>query len=91
MQHPLLNEASPHYEIFDGLEGIRVIEGVLSIDELMAACKFNILKYQLRLGKKGEPLAIRDDLKKIDTYKQYLEYLKRKKADQEVGVGGDNR
>jgi len=53
MNHPLKNPKSPHYHIYDGLEGIEVIERVLSKEELISACKFNILKYQLRLGKKG--------------------------------------
>ena len=75
MSHPLKNGASKHYEIYDGLEGIEVIESVLNKDELIAACKFNILKYQLRLGKKGDSETVKADLKKIKTYKEYLESL----------------
>ena len=75
MNHPLKNSESPHYAIYDGLEGIDVIENVLTTEELIGACKFNILKYQLRLGKKGSLETVQSDLKKIATYQAYLRHL----------------
>jgi hypothetical protein len=60
--HPLKDENSKHYEIYDGLESIDVIENQLTKEELIGFAKGNILKYQLRFGKKSNT----DDLKKIE-------------------------
>ena len=77
MSHPLKNPNSPHYQLWSGAESIEVIENYLSTDELIGACKFNILKYRLRIGKKGNP---ESDLKKIKTYDDYLAFLQAKRG-----------
>ena len=72
MEHPLKNPNSRYYEIIDGIESIDVMEGVMKGSELKGWCKGNILKYQLRLGKKD---SVESDIAKIATYKAYFEYL----------------
>tara|TARA_R110002012_G_scaffold85583_1_gene213410 strand:+ start:826 stop:1227 length:402 start_codon:yes stop_codon:yes gene_type:complete len=70
----LKNPKSTYYEIFKGLESIDVIEKILTKEELIGAMKYNILKYQLRLGKKD---GIENEIEKIKDYKSALEkYLK---------------
>lgn len=60
-----------HYELWPGAEAFDVMKATLSQEEFIGFLKGNILKYQLRLGKKkGEP--IEKDLQKINTYKQIL-------------------
>ena len=75
MTHPLLNPDSPHYQLWSGKESIEVIESTLSTEELISGCKFNILKYRLRIGKKDD---IEKDMQKIKTYEAYLAYLQQK-------------
>ena len=70
----LKNPKSTYYEIFKGLESIDVIEKILTKEELIGAMKYNILKYQLRLGKKD---GTKKEIEKIKDYKSALEkYLK---------------
>ena len=70
----LKNPKSKYYQIYSGLESIDVIEKILSKEEIIGAMKYNILKYQLRLGKKDN---IKNEIEKIKDYKQALEnYLK---------------
>lgn len=68
----LINEKAKHYEILPGLESIDVIKRVLTKEEYIGALKFNILKYQLRLGKKD---SIEKDQEKIQDYLRELEAI----------------
>lgn len=71
MTHPLINPESKHYKQ-DGKQSIQDIEDELSVDEMIGACTFNIMKYTLRLDTKGQKEA---DLKKIQTYQDYKDLL----------------
>ena len=71
-KHPLKNEASKHYELWKDLEVIELIEKVLTKEELIGACKFNILKYRLRVGNKDDELK---ELSKVKDYENYLKFL----------------
>ena len=73
--HPLLNASSTHYNMFDGLEAIEVLEAVMTTDELKAWCRGNIYKYRLRLGNKDD---VSGEVKKIRTYEAYYKYLENK-------------
>jgi len=73
--HPLLNPDSNHYNMFDGLESIEILEAVMTTKELMAWCRGNIYKYRLRLGNKDD---VSKEVKKIQTYEAYYKYLKAK-------------
>ena len=73
--HPLKNPESTHYDIWRGLEAIEIVESVLSHEELVGWAKGNILKYRLRVSKKGDEKDWISDLKKIKTYEKYLAYL----------------
>lgn len=70
--HPLKNKASKHYELWNDLEVIELIEKVLTKEELIGACKFNILKYRLRIGNKDDAVK---ELQKIKDYENYLSFL----------------
>ena len=60
-----------HYELWPDFEALDVMRATLSQEEYLGFLKGNILKYQLRLGKKeGEP--VEKDLQKINTYKQLI-------------------
>ena len=72
MQHPLINPDSKHYDSSDREPAILELEKKLTVDEMIGACKFNIHKYEYRLDKKGQKYS---DMKKIQTYKNYLNYL----------------
>jgi len=69
--HPLINKDSAHYDI-DEKSAIEILEGLLTVTEMMGFCKANIFKHEYRKHAKGQ---IRSDEKKIDTYKKYLELL----------------
>ena len=77
MKHPLLNENSKHYQMFDGTEAIEILEAIMSTEELMAWCRGNIYKYRLRLGNKDTDTSVSDS-NKIQTYEAYYKYLKAK-------------
>ena len=81
--HPLLNPDSKHYNMFDGLESIEVLEAIMTTTELMAWCRGNTYKYRLRLASKEKDGTIMEgvlsDVKKIQTYESYYKYLKDKK------------
>lgn len=64
------NDASTHYELWKGLEAIDVIKSVLTTDEYRGFLKANILKYQLRLGKKDN---IEKEQEKIRDYRRELD------------------
>lgn len=74
-KHPLKNKSSKHYELWKDLEVIELIEKVLTKEELIGACKFNILKYRLRIGNKDDELK---ELQKIKDYENYLKFLESK-------------
>ena len=60
-----------HYELWDGTDALDIMAATLSYHEYIGFLKGNILKYQLRLGKK-EGESVEKDLQKIETYKQIL-------------------
>ncbi len=77
MKHPLINEASTHYD-----NAIAGLEDQLTVDEMIGACKFNIGKYFARLGKKtvkkearlAKNLSLYDeDFREIEKNKDFLE------------------
>jgi len=72
MLHPLINPESTHY-VKDGRQSIQDIEEELTVAGMIAACTFNIMKYELRLDAKGQK---ESDLKKIQTYKNYRDLLR---------------
>lgn len=65
-----------HYLIFKGLEALGVIKNSLSFEEFRGFVKGNILKYQLRLGKKD---LIENETKKIKYYQNILIELEKEK------------
>lgn len=69
--HPLINPESKHY-VHDGKQSIFEIEESISVDEMIGACTFNIMKDRRRLETKGQKSA---DLKKIETYRNYRDLL----------------
>lgn len=69
--HPLLNEASSHYEK-DKRVAIQEMEKELNVFEMIGYCKGNVLKYEFRKELKG---ALEADEKKIETYQNYLKEL----------------
>ena len=58
-------EENKHHLLWGDFESIEVIQGVLSPEEYIGFLKGQVLKYQLRLGKKD---SIEKDLKKIKDY-----------------------
>ena len=74
-KHPLKDPKSSHYEIIDGIDSIDIMEKIMSTDELIGWAKGNVLKYQLRLGKKDNP---EQEIAKIKRYQDYYNYLKGK-------------
>ena len=63
------NQKSKHYELWEGFEAIDVIKLVLTDEEYKGFLKGNILKYQLRLGKKDD---VSKEIEKIEDYKREL-------------------
>ena len=63
------NPNSKHYELWENFEAIDVIKLVLTDEEYKVFLKGNILKYQLRLGKKDE---VSKEIEKIEDYKREL-------------------
>ena len=63
------NPNSKHYELWEDFEAIDVIKLVLTEEEYRGFLKGNILKYQLRLGKKDE---VSKEIEKIEDYKSEL-------------------
>lgn len=67
------NPNATHYEIWNGLEAIDIIKNTLSKDEYIGYLKGNILKYQLRVGKKTTDYeGISKDLEKLKDYQNEL-------------------
>ena len=75
MSHPLINENSKHYSMFDGREAIERLEQMFSVEELKAWAKISAFKYRLRVGHKGESTDWMLDIKKIKTFEDYYKYL----------------
>jgi hypothetical protein len=71
VKHPLINRNSSHYDA-GGKPAISILEREMSIQELIAWCKGNIRKYQLRRNYKGQ---YESDLKKEETYREYMLFL----------------
>ena len=63
------NQKSKHYELWENFEAIDVIKLALTDEEYKGFLKGNILKYQLRLGKKDE---VSKEIEKIEDYKSEL-------------------
>lgn len=66
------NEKSKHYEIWKDFEAIDVLKNCLNLEEYVGFLKGNILKYQLRLGKKDD---VSKELEKIKDYKNELDFI----------------
>lgn len=63
------NINATHYELWNGFEAIDIIKNTLSKDEYIGYLKGNILKYQLRLGKKDN---VEKEKEKIKDYQNEL-------------------
>ena len=69
MENKVKNESISHYELWEGNEAIDVIKRILSKSEYIGFLKGNILKYQLRLGKKDN---VEKEMIKIEDYTREL-------------------
>ena len=65
----LKNLKAVHYNLWLDTDSIDIIKAKLTEEEYIGALKYNILKYQLRLGKKD---CIESDMEKIEDYKREL-------------------
>ena len=72
----LKNPKASHYNLWLDTDSIDIIKSNLTQEEYIGALKFNILKYQLRLGKKD---CIESDMEKIEDYKRELNSILGKK------------
>lgn len=72
------NPSSTHYHLWDGMESIDVIKKTLTLYEYVGWLKGNILKYQLRMGKKDD---VEKEKLKIKTYQDELNYILRSERD----------
>lgn len=63
------NINATHYELWNGFEAIDIIKNILSKDEYIGYLKGNILKYQLRVGKKDN---VEKEKEKIKDYQNEL-------------------
>ena len=63
---------SKHYELWHDLEAIDIIKNTLTKDEYIGFLKGNILKYQLRLGKKDN---VEKEMEKIKDYQNELNMI----------------
>ena len=66
------NPNSKHYELWQDLEAIDIIKNTLTKDEYIGFLKGNILKYQLRLGKKDN---VEKEMEKIKDYQNELNMI----------------
>lgn len=69
MENKAKNPHSTHYELWNGFEAIDVLKNSLTEDEYKGFLKGNILKYQLRLGKKDN---VDKEIIKIKDYQAEL-------------------
>ncbi len=72
------NPNSKHYELWNDFESIDAIKKVLTADEYLGFLKGNILKYQLRLGKKDD---VSNEKEKIEDYQRELNSILGEKND----------
>jgi len=72
MKHPLLNEESKHYQMFDGIEAIERLEQMFTNDELATWAKITAMKYRLRIGHKDHS---DKEVQKIKTFENYYKFL----------------
>jgi hypothetical protein len=63
------NPGAKHYELWNDFETIDVLKNCLTLDEFTGFLKGNILKYQLRLGKKDD---VSKEIQKIKDYQREL-------------------
>lgn len=66
------NPNAKHYELWHDFETIDIIKNVLTKDEYIGFLKGNILKYQLRLGKKDN---VEKEMEKIKDYQNELNMI----------------
>ena len=66
------NKNVKHYEIYPNVEAIDIMKKMLTKKEYIGYLKGNILKYQLRLGKKDD---VTKELIKIEDYTNELQEL----------------
>jgi len=72
----LINEfiLPDHYRLWSTMEPFELHKKILTKDEYVGFLKGNIIKYQMRAGrKKGEPFE--KDLAKLKTYQEALEKM----------------
>lgn len=72
LMHPLLNPASQHYSMVDGVEAIERMEQMYSNEELLHWANISAMKYRLRIGNKDD---VSKEVAKIKSYEAYYEYL----------------
>lgn len=70
------NKDAKHYELWEDYEAIDNIKNTLTKKEYLGYLKGNILKYQLRLGKKDN---VDSEKQKIKDYQNELNFLINKK------------
>ena len=73
----LKNKKASHYNLWLDTDSIDIIKAFLTKEEYIGALKFNILKYQLRLGKKDN---VDSEKQKIKDYQNELNFLINKKS-----------
>ena len=61
-----------HYKFFPDMEAIHIIRGALTPTEFRGYLKGCALKYRLRLGDKGGPEKVEEDLAKSNKYREFL-------------------
>ena len=62
-------EENKHHQLWEGVQSLDVMKQVLTDEEYKGFLKGNILKYQLRLGKKDDTTK---EIKKINDYSKEL-------------------
>tara|TARA_R110002020_G_scaffold7277_3_gene30762 strand:+ start:672 stop:884 length:213 start_codon:yes stop_codon:yes gene_type:complete len=63
------NKENNHHLQWDGVDSSDIIKSYLTIEEYQGFLKGNLLKYQLRLGKKD---SIAKDMAKIEDYRKEI-------------------
>jgi len=60
-----------HYRLWKGMQTFELHRSLLTEEEFIGYCKGNIIKYQMRMGKKpGE--SVEREISKIETYNEIL-------------------
>ena len=65
-------ENNKHHQLWEGTQSLDIMKKVLTDEEYKGFLKGNILKYQLRLGKKDDPAK---EVQKINDYAKELNKL----------------